>query len=123
MKGIPNTIHKNSNCSWDISSPGHLSGDFKAVVALISHLYNIKMSMQCSTHINNVITNSSDLLSTRLQSDITDAPQKAIFFKKFHELKQAYGQHSPELVCETIRIFGTAFYGSPLWSLNSVEHL
>ena len=58
------------------------------------------------------MNNSSDLLQKR-----------AIFFKKFHELKQAYGQYSPELVCETIRIFGTAFYGSPLWSLDSEEHL
>ena len=32
------------------------------------------------------------------------------------------GVYCPKLVCKTIRIFGTAFYGSPLWSLNSEEH-
>ena len=26
------------------------------------------------------------------------------------------------MICEFIRIFGTSFYGSPLWSLNSEEH-
>ena len=55
---------------------------------------------------------SSDLLQKR-----------AIFFNKVHELKPAYGCYSPKLVCEIIRIFGTSFYGSPLWSLKSEEHL
>ena len=49
--------------------------------------------------------------------------KRAIFFHKVHELKQAYGGYSPKIVCEIIKIFGTSFYGSPLWSLNSEEHL
>ena len=55
---------------------------------------------------------SSDLLQKR-----------AIFYQKVHELKQAYGCYSPRLICEIIRIFGCSFYGSPLWSLESEEHL
>ena len=58
------------------------------------------------------IDTSADLLQKR-----------AIFFHKVHELKQAYGGYSPKLVCEIIKIFGTSFYGSPLWSLKSDEHL
>lgn len=38
-------------------------------------------------------------------------------------MKQAYGCYQPKLVCELIRIFGTAFYGSALWSLNCEDHL
>ena len=49
--------------------------------------------------------------------------KRAIFYQKVHEIKQAYGFYDPELVCEIIRIFATSFYGSPLWSLNSEEHL
>ena len=40
-----------------------------------------------------------------------------------HELKQAYGFYNPRLVCEVIRIFACSFYGSPLWSLSSEEHM
>ena len=52
---------------------------------------------------------SSDLLQKR-----------AIFFQKVYEIKQAY---SPSIVCELIKTFGTSFYGSPLWSMNSEEHM
>ena len=54
---------------------------------------------------------SSDLLQKR-----------ALFFHKVHELKQAYGRYSPRVVCDIIKIFGTSFYGSPLWNLSSEEH-
>ena len=76
-----------------------------------------------ASHLGNNLT--VELTNNRLGMDnSSDLLQKrAIFFKKFHELKQAYGEYCPELVCEIIRIFGTAFYGSPLWSLNSEEHL
>ena len=47
----------------------------------------------------------------------------SIFFQKVHEIKQAYGYYDPQIVCEIIRIFGTSFYGSPLWNLSSKEHL
>ena len=49
--------------------------------------------------------------------------KRAIFFHKVHELKQAYGFYSPNVVCELIRTFGTSLYGSPLWNLKSEEHL
>ena len=43
-----------------------------------------------------------------------DLPQKrAIFFQKFHELKQAFGFYDPKIICEIIKIFGTNFYRSP----------
>ena len=72
-------------------------------------------------HLGNNLTvklsrNSMDTAPDLLQ-------KRAIFFHKVHELKQAYGFHDPRLVCELIRIFGTSFYGSPLWSLNSEDHL
>ena len=44
-----------------------------------------------------------------------DLLQKRAFFQKVHELKQ--------IVCELITIFGSAFYGSPLWNLKSEEYL
>ena len=49
--------------------------------------------------------------------------QIAIFFQKVHELKEAYGGYTPDLICEVVRIFACAFYGSPLWTLKSQEHL
>ena len=55
---------------------------------------------------------SSDLLQKR-----------AIFYQKVHELKQAFSFYDPSMICELIKIFGMSFYGSPLWTLNSEEHL
>ena len=49
--------------------------------------------------------------------------KRAIFYQKVHELKQAYGFYEPSVICELIKIFGSSFYGSPLWALNSEEHL
>ena len=49
--------------------------------------------------------------------------KRAIFYQKVHELKQAFGFYEPAVICELIRIFGTSFYGSPLWKLDSEEHL
>ena len=48
--------------------------------------------------------------------------KRAIFFQKVHEIKQAYGFYDPKVICEIVKIFGTSFYGSPLWSLGSDEH-
>ena len=49
--------------------------------------------------------------------------KRAIFYQKIHELKQAFGFYMPSIICEIIKIYGTSFYGSPLWSLVSEEHL
>ena len=49
--------------------------------------------------------------------------KRAIFFSKVHELKQQYGFYNPRILCELVRIYCTSFYGSPLWALNSDEHL
>ena len=70
-------------------------------------------------------TLTTQLSSNPLGMDTTmDLLQKrAIFFQKVHELKQAYGFYDPQIVCEVVRIFGTSFYGSPLWNLGSKEHL
>ena len=86
-----------------------LNGDQLPWVEKALHLGNT-----LTTHISNFplgMDSSSDLLQKR-----------ANFFQKVHELKQLYGFHDPNMICELIRIFGTSFYGSPLWSLSSEEH-
>ena len=74
-------------------------------------------------HLGNHLT--TEISKTQLQMNTSsDLLQKrAIFFKNVHELKQAYGFYEPKIICEIIRIFGTSFYGSPLWALDSEEHL
>ena len=74
-------------------------------------------------HLGNSLT--TEISKTQLQmKPLSDLLQKrATFFKNVHELKQAYGFYEPKVICEIIRIFGTSFYGSPLWALNSEEHL
>ena len=75
-----------------------------------------------ASHLGNALT--TNLMSQPLGMDSSaDLLQKrAIFFQKVHEIKQAYGYYNPRLILEIIRIFGCSFYGSPLWSLGSVEH-
>ena len=48
--------------------------------------------------------------------------KRAIFYDRVPTLKQQFGFASPKVVCETIRIFATSFYGSVLWKLDSEEH-
>ena len=56
--------------------------------------------------------------------NIPDLLQKrAIFYQKVHELNQAFKFYDPRIRCEILKIFGTSFYGSMLWSLFSDEHL
>ena len=73
-------------------------------------------------HLGNTLT--SKMSSNPLGMDTTpDLLQKRpIFFQKVHEMKQAYGFYDPKVICEIVKIFGTSFYGSPLWSLGSDEH-
>ena len=74
-------------------------------------------------HLGNTLTTeiSKTLLQMKTSSDLLQ--KRAIFFENVHELKQAYGFYEPKVICEIIRIFGTSFYGSPLWDLTSEEHL
>ena len=76
-----------------------------------------------ASHLGNTLTTklSSKPLGMDTSSDLLQ--KRAIFFQKVHELKQAYGYYNPRLICEIIRIFACSFYGSPLWSLNSEEHM
>ena len=86
------------------------NGEYLPWVDSAKHLENSLTSKVCFN--GSGIDTTSDLLQKR-----------AIFFQKVHELKQAYGFYEPSTVCEIVRIFGCAFYGSPLWALNSEEHL
>lgn len=76
-----------------------------------------------ASHLGNNITTklTSNPLGMEISSDLLQ--KRAILFQKVHELKQAYGFYNPKLVYEVIRIFTCSFYESPLWSLNSEEHM
>ena len=73
-------------------------------------------------HLGNTLTTemSKSCPGMEISGDLLQ--KRAIFFKNVHELKQAYGFYEPKIICEIIRIFGTSFYGSPLWALYSKEH-
>ena len=73
-------------------------------------------------HLGNSLTTEMSKLYPGMATSVDLLQKRAIFFKNVHELKQAYGFYEPRIICEIIRIFGTSFYGSPLWSLNSEEH-
>ena len=52
----------------------------------------------------------------------SNSMEMTIFYDKVHQMKQKFGYCDPRLVCELVRIYGTSFYGSTLWNLNSKEH-
>ena len=48
--------------------------------------------------------------------------KRAIFYERTHSLKQEFNFAHPRLVCELLKIYGTSFYGSVLWKINSSEY-
>ena len=86
-----------------------LNGNPLPWVEKANHLGN-SLSVELNNNPVSVDT-TSDLLQKR-----------AIFFDRVHQLIQQYGYCDPRLVCELVRIYGTSFYGSVLWQLNSSEH-
>ena len=86
-----------------------LNGNPLPWVEKADHLGN-SLSVNVNTNPVSMDT-SSDLLQ-----------KTAIFFDSVHQLVQKYGYCDPRLVCELVRIFGTSFYGSALWQLDSIEH-
>ena len=73
-------------------------------------------------HLGNTLTTSISMSPLGMDSSSDLMQKRAIFFQKVHELKQAYGYYEPRMICEVIKIFGTSFYGSPLWSLGAEDH-
>ena len=68
---------------------------------------------QLNTNINIAIhcpDTSQDLLMKR-----------GIFYDKIYSLKQEFGHLHPKIVSDLLRIYGTSFYGSLIWSLKSKE--
>ena len=49
--------------------------------------------------------------------------KRAILFDKVHQVQQQFGYYDPHLVLRLLTIYSTALYGSPLWQLNSDEHM
>ena len=87
-----------------------LNGNPLPWVKSAKHLGNLLSS---KLYLNPVIGDTSaDLLQ-----------KKAIFFSRVHELIQCYGYCDPRMVVELIRIFGTSFYGSPLWNMDCEEYM
>ena len=76
-----------------------------------------------ASHLGNNLTTKVSLNPLGMDSSSDLLQKRAIFFQKVHELKQAYGFYNPRIICEIIHIFACSFYGSPLWSLNSEEHM
>ena len=74
-------------------------------------------------HLGNTLTTDISMFPLGMNSSRDLLQKRAIFFQKVHELKQAYGCYEPRMLCEVIKIFGTSFYGSPLWSLGADDHL
>ena len=73
-------------------------------------------------HLGNKLTSKIFQNPCGMDSTSDLLQKRAIFFQKIHKIKQAYGFYDPKIVCEIVKIFGTSFYGSPLWSLRSAEH-
>ena len=73
-------------------------------------------------HLGNTLTTEMSKICPGMENSTDLLQKRTIFFKNVHELKQAYGFYDPKIICEIIRIFGTSFYGSPLWTINSEEH-
>ena len=76
-----------------------------------------------ASHLGNTLTTKITQNPLGMDTSADLLQKRAIFFQKVHELKQAYGFYTPGMILEIIHIFGCSFYGSPLWSLNSEEHL
>ena len=74
-------------------------------------------------HLGNQLTTTVFLSPVAMDSSADIQIKKAIFFSKVHELKQQFGCYNPKILCKLVRIYGTSFYGSPLWALYSNEHL
>ena len=74
-------------------------------------------------HLGNRLTTDISMDYCGMNTSVDLLQKRAIFYQKFHELKQAFGSYDPKNICEIIRIFATSFYGSPMWSLKSAEHL
>ena len=76
-----------------------------------------------ASHLGNTLTTKITLNPLSMDTSADLLQKRAILFQKVHEPKQAYGFYNPAMILEIISIFGCSFYGSPLWSLNSDEHL
>ena len=78
--------------------------------------------VETAKHLGNIL--SSKVNCNPVIGDNTPdlSQKKAIFFSRVHELLQCYGYCDPRMVVELVRIFGTSFYGSPLWCIDSEEY-
>ena len=76
-----------------------------------------------ASHLGNTLTTEISMSPLAMNTTVDLLKKRAIFFQKVHEIKQAYGCYEPRMLCEVLKIFATSFYGSPLWTLNSEEHL
>ena len=74
-------------------------------------------------HLGNKLTTDISMAHYGMNNSVDLLQKRSVFFQNVHELRQAFGSYDTKMICEVIRIFGLSFYGSPLWSLNSEEHL
>ena len=73
-------------------------------------------------HLGNDLSNKITVNRVACDTSSDLLQKRAIFFGKVHELNQCFGYCDPRIICETIKVFATSFYGSILWQLNSAEH-
>ena len=72
-------------------------------------------------HLGNTLSVKLNIGPISIETSCDLLQKRAIFFDKVHQLTQKYGYCDPRLVCELVRVYGTSFYGSVLWKLNSFE--
>jgi len=72
-------------------------------------------------HLGNLITTDINyqFMSPDSKKDIRQ--KRGIFFNKFHQVLQQFGQYHPQLVIRLVSVYATALYGSCLWSLTSED--
>ena len=73
-------------------------------------------------HLGNELTTDISLTSHSTEFCHDLLVKRAIFFSRVHSLKQEFSNAPPRLVCELLRIYGTSFFGSVLWTINSSEY-
>ena len=87
-----------------------MNGDFLPLVTTAKHLGN-----HLSSKLN--LSNFSPVTKTDILC------KRAMLFDRVHQVLQQFGHYEPRMVVKLLSIYSKALYGSPLWKLNSEEHL
>ena len=95
------------------------SDNIKNVVLNEDKLPWVSIAKHLGNHLSSKINFSFSSPDTK--SDLLS--KRAILFDKVHQIMQQFGYLKPELVVKLLSVYATSLYGSPLWQLNSPEHL